>query len=315
MAKYAWPAGATSKTVLIFLQDSSSTTGAGKTGVTAGAVNVQQIRVLTNNTVEIATVSVTNLAALSDAYLLGGLLEVSSANAPGWYRFDIPDAVLSIGAVTAAISIKGSISAANIAQLALEVQLQRTPADVITWNGTSVSVSYLMPVSVRMWDQTSVSSSNVAVQDFSTRLNVNVGQWAGTSVTNNSIVMRSTSATLLADVLAWNGTAVSTPPAVHATMWGGVSTSASHIAVQDFSTRLNANVQQWAGASVTTNNIVLRSEISLSSVNVTAWAGVSTSASNFALLDVSAVVQANIMQVNSMSITGSGTAGNPWVPD
>ncbi len=289
MAKYAWPAGSTSKTVLLFIQDSSSTTGAGRVSVSAGNIIAEEIRVLSNNTVVLTTVSVTNLTALTDAYLSGGLFPVDPVTTPGWYRFDIPNSALSTGAVTAGISIIGSLSASNIAQLALEIQLQNTPADIVAKAGVSVSVSTLFPVVVRQWDQTSVSSSNLAVTDFSTRVNANVGQWAGTSVTTANIAL-------------WQS--VST---ANVTQWAGSATSVSDVAIQDTTdSRFNVNVASWQGVSVSTNNIVLRSEISLSVVNVTAWGGTSVTNANIALWQT--VSQVNVTQWATQSVSASNVA-------
>lgn len=317
MAKYAWPAGSTSKTVLLFIQDSASTTGAGRASVSAGNIVASEIRVLNNNTVERATVSVTNLAALTDAYLSGGIFPVEPVTCPGWYRFDIPNSALSVGAITAAISILGSLSASNIAQLALEIQLQNTPADVIAKAGVTVSISTLYPVVVRQWDATSVSSSNLAVTDFSTRVNANVGQWSGVSVTTGNIALWQTVSA--ANVTQWAGNATSLSDVaiqdtgdsrfnVNVAAWQGVSVSTNNIAIRSEISLSVVNVTAWAGTSVSTNNIVLRTEISLSSVNVTAWAGVSTSASNLALVDFSTRINANVQQWSGKSVSTSDLA-------
>ncbi|MCI0421404.1 MAG: hypothetical protein L0312_19635, partial [Acidobacteria bacterium] len=118
------------------------------------------------------------------------IIQIDVTNTPEWYRFDVPNSALSSGAVTAGISIIGSVSASNVAQLALEIQLQNTPADVIMKAGVTVSVSTLYPVVVRQWDATSVSSSNFAVTDFTTRVNANVQQWGGISVSASNAAVQ-----------------------------------------------------------------------------------------------------------------------------
>lgn len=319
MAKYHWPAGSTSKSVLLFIQDSASTTGAGRPSVSAGNIIASEIRVQTNNTVTRTTVSVTNLSALTDAYLAGGIFPVEPATCPGWYRFDIPNTALSTGAVTAAICIIGSLSASNIAQLSLEIQLQNVPSDLVAKAGITVSVSTLFPSLVRQWDATSVSSSNFAVIDASARIHANVQQWSGFSVSTNNVAVWSSIST--ANVTQWAGSATSVSDVaiqdttdarfnVNVASWAGVSTSASNFALIDASTRINANVQQWAGASVTTNNIVLRTEISLSVVNVTAWAGVSTSSNDIALKDTLAAGTdiTGTFNVNAVQWDGASTS-------
>ena len=248
MAKYAWPAGSASKTVLLFIQDSFSTTGAGKTGISAGAVNVQEIRVLTSNTVAIATVSVTNLTALTDVYLSGGILQIDALNAPGWYRFDIPNSALSTGAVTAAISIIGSVSASNVAQLALEIQLQATPADTVQWSGASTSTANIAlwqsvsSANVTQWTGASTTTNNIALwQSVST---ANVTQWSGASTTTNNVAL-------------WSS--VST---ANVTQWTGVSTTTANIAL--WQSVSSANVTQWAATSTSASDLALQNSVAAS---------------------------------------------------
>ncbi len=327
MAKYNWAAGTTARTVLIFVQDSSSSTGVGKTGVSVGNTNVQMIRNLTNNTVTIATVSTTNLTALTDAYLLGGIFPVDAVNAPGWYRFDVPNAALSTGAVSAAINLMDN-GANNIAPLTLEIQLDVAPVDVKQWTGNSVSIdnialwtsitqlnvtqwagtsvtnnnivmrstsaTLISAANVYAWAGTSVSASNIAIQDFSTRLNVNVQQWSGKSVSTSDLAVFSVSQTVLTAAAG---------AGVNVTAWAGITVSGSNVAVQDFSTRLNVNVQQWSGKSVSTSDLAVFSVSQTvltaaagAGVNVTSWAGVTVSSSNLAIVDFSTRLNANVQQ-------------------
>lgn len=251
--KYIWPAGSTSKTTLLFIQDSASTTGAGQVSVSAGNIVAQAIRVLTNNTVAIATVSVTNLAALTDAYLSGGVFPVSSTLAPGWYRFDIPNSALSTGATTAGINIMGSLSASNIAQLVLEIQLQNVPSDMVAKAGVSVTVSTLFPVVVRQWDATSVSSSNLAVTDFSTRVNANVQQWATTSVSGSNLAIVDFSTRVNANVQQWSGKSTSTSDLAAFSVSQTVLTSATVGGSVDVGT--------WRGITVSASNIAIKNTL------------------------------------------------------
>lgn len=299
--KYVWPAGSTSKSVLVFVQDSASTTGAGKTGLTAGAVNVQQIRVQTNNTVTIATVSVTNLALLTDAYLSGGILQVDAVNTPGWYRFDVPNEALSTGAVTAGISIIGSVSASNVAQLTLEIQLQNVPVDVGQWAGSSVTTANIAlwqtvsAANVTRWNGITTSSSDIALRNEISLSVVNVTAWSGISTSTNDIAIKDTLAA---------GTDVTGTFAVNTVQWSGASTTTGNIALwQSVSA---ANVTAWTGTSVTTANIALWQTIS--QVNVTQWAATSTSASNIALTDFSTRLNVNVQQWSGKSISTSDLA-------
>jgi len=114
--------GQTDYTVLIKILDSSSSTGAGKTGLTASDLNAYYTRVETDNDVTITAISLSDLSALTDAHTDGGILEVSSSNAPGLYRIDLPDGVFLSGAWSAVISITDAGSN-DVASLDLEFQL------------------------------------------------------------------------------------------------------------------------------------------------------------------------------------------------
>ena len=96
--KYQWTLGQTNRTILVFIQNSSSTTGAGLTGVAHSDLTARYIRVETDNDVTISTITMANLASLTAAHADGGWEQVDATNAPGWYRFDIPDGALATGA-------------------------------------------------------------------------------------------------------------------------------------------------------------------------------------------------------------------------
>lgn len=116
MAKLSILAGSTSQTVNIFIADSSSTTGAGLTGLaynTGSLVAYYALPRAAAVAITLATQTVTG------AYSSGGFVEISSANMPGWYRLDLPDAAIASGRFVS-VHLKG---AANMAPLPLEIEL------------------------------------------------------------------------------------------------------------------------------------------------------------------------------------------------
>lgn len=116
MAKLSIKAGATSITVNLFIQDSSSTTGAGLTGLafnTASLVAYYALPAAAAVAITLATQTVTG------GYSSGGFVEISSANMPGWYRFDVPNAAIASGRFSS-IHLKG---ATNMAPMPLEIEL------------------------------------------------------------------------------------------------------------------------------------------------------------------------------------------------
>ena len=117
MAKLDILKGSTSQSMYVFIQDSSVSTGAGKTGLAFNTASLAAyyVRPLANATaITLATQTVTG------AYSSGGFVEVDAANMPGLYRLDVPNAVLADGVNSVVVMLKG---AANMAPVVLEIQL------------------------------------------------------------------------------------------------------------------------------------------------------------------------------------------------
>jgi hypothetical protein len=118
MAKIAIKQGATSVSVNIFIADSSSSTGAGLSGLvfnTSGLTAYYMRPKVAATAITLAT-----LAAVTSAYSSGGFKEIDATNAKGWYRFDIPDAVIANAERFVDVHFQG---ATNMAPLPLEIEL------------------------------------------------------------------------------------------------------------------------------------------------------------------------------------------------
>lgn len=109
--------GQTDVTVYLFILDSSSTTGAGKTGIVwnDAFLIASYVRPLGARTA-ISPAAQTVTGAHSD----GGFVEIDSSHMPGIYRFDLPDAVCAAGADSVIVMLKGPI---DMAPVVLEIQL------------------------------------------------------------------------------------------------------------------------------------------------------------------------------------------------
>ncbi|SRR6266404_8579037 len=101
----------------ILIQDSSSTIGAGLTGLTNASSGL--VAYYSRNTDTAPTV-ISLVSMTLGSYTSGGFKEISSANMPGSYQFCPPDAALISGAKSCMITLKG---ATNMALLPIEVQL------------------------------------------------------------------------------------------------------------------------------------------------------------------------------------------------
>ena len=115
MAKLTVKAGSTSRIEHIFILDSASTTGAGKTLLTNSSVTAYYFR--PGNTTA-TPISLTGTGSLG-TFTSGLFKEVDATNMPGLYELDIPDAVFAAGANHAVVMVKGT----GIAPVVLEYDL------------------------------------------------------------------------------------------------------------------------------------------------------------------------------------------------
>jgi hypothetical protein len=138
-------AGETSKTVKVFIADSSVTTGAGLTGLVfnTASLTAYYIREGANAAVAITLAAgvlgtFTNQGAAGTG---GGFIVADGTNLPGVYELSIPDAALAAGAKSVLIMLKG---AANMTPTLLEIQLVAfDPYDAAGLGLTGVAVGSL----------------------------------------------------------------------------------------------------------------------------------------------------------------------------
>jgi hypothetical protein len=117
MAKLSVPKGSVDQSFIVFIADSTSLTGAGKTGLaynTASLVCYVARPGVAADAQTLATQTVTG--AHSD----GGFVEIDATNMPGFYRLDLKDNVFATGVECAAVMLKG---AAGMAPCPLEFDL------------------------------------------------------------------------------------------------------------------------------------------------------------------------------------------------
>lgn len=121
MPKLSIQAGLTSQSVNIFISDSSSTTGAGLTGLAYNTASLVAYYSHAGANAGANAITLATLAAVNSAWSSGGFKEIDATNMPGWYRLDLPDAVLAASkGRSVAVHLKG---AANMAPLPLEIEL------------------------------------------------------------------------------------------------------------------------------------------------------------------------------------------------
>lgn len=93
-ADYCVQGGATSKMIDVFVLDSSSTVGAGLTGLAYNSASLACSYRRAGSTRTAITLATSTLGT----YTSGAFKEVDSTNMPGFYEFGIPNAAIAAGA-------------------------------------------------------------------------------------------------------------------------------------------------------------------------------------------------------------------------
>jgi hypothetical protein len=133
MAKRSIKAGTTSQREYVFVNDSASTTGAGKTGIAYNAASIKAYYVRPGASATLITLAT---QTVTGAFSSGGWVEVDSTNMPGVYRFDVPDAVFAAGAEKAIVMISG---ASGMAPVVMEYDLTAyDPYDTVRLGLTAI---------------------------------------------------------------------------------------------------------------------------------------------------------------------------------
>ena len=207
-------AGTTSKLITVFIQASTSTTGAGLTGLNASSSGLIWYWFAEDST---ASAQVTLASGNLGTWTSGSIKEVDSTNLPGFYELGIPNTVIASTNSRSWVTMMLS-GATSMVPLPVELQLVAyNPMDGVTLGLTDVKSNVLQ------WNSTNVATPNIGGVP-----KVDVVDWLGTAVTSSAGVP-------IVDVAA--GTITTVTGTVTATVPGLVS----------------ANVTQWLGTAVTSN--------------------------------------------------------------
>lgn len=135
--KLSIKAGSTSQSVNVFILDSASTTGEGKTGMVFNSAGLTAYYSHAGADATATAITLATLAAVNSAWSSGGFKEIDATNMPGWYRLDVPDAVLAASkGRSVAVHLKG---AAGMVPLPIEIELtgfDNQSATVLLSSGT-----------------------------------------------------------------------------------------------------------------------------------------------------------------------------------
>ena len=132
MAKLTVKAGSTSRLEHVFILDSASATGAGKTALTNASITAFYFRPGDTTT---TGRSITLAAGTLGTWSSGGFIQVNATDMPGLYEIGIPNAIFAAGANHAVVMIKGT----GIAPVLLEYELVAyDPLDTVRLGLTAV---------------------------------------------------------------------------------------------------------------------------------------------------------------------------------
>jgi hypothetical protein len=116
-------AGATSEIWQVFIRDSSSTTGAGLTGL---VFNSASLTAYYHRDTDTTATAITLVTMTVGTFTSSGFKEIDATNMPGWYQFCPPNAAIAAGAKSCAFHLKG---ATNMVPMPIEVQLTAVNPD------------------------------------------------------------------------------------------------------------------------------------------------------------------------------------------
>lgn len=350
MAKLSIVAGTTSKQLLLFIQDSSSTTGAGRSGLAFNTTGLSATYAFAGALP--VTITFATLTATTAAFSSGGFIEMNASIMTGWYRFDAPNAMLAGAGTSGQVGLH-LFGAASMAPLPVEIELTGWNNQLAFANQTIAAVVGTVAASV------TAMSANISG-------NQTVAQVAGVVLANASVTAMSAGIMGNQTIAAVVGTVAASVTAMSANISGnqtvaavaasiGVSigpvTVAALVAnimgsqtiaavvgtvpasVVAMSANISGNQTVAAVAAsigVSIGNVTVGAMIAniLGSQSIAAVAGpvsVGTLAANImgnqtiavvagSVGAVGVVVPANIVQVNSIAVHGAGTSVSPWGP-
>jgi hypothetical protein len=286
MAKLQRLAGSTSHVLTIFIQDSSSTVGAGLTGLAYNSSGLTCYYKRNTGTAAVA-VTLANISTLG-TYVSGGFAEVSAANLPGLYEFHPPDAAYAVGARSVVFLLKG---ATNQVPVPIEIELTAVDnQDATRFGLTNLDAAVSTRSSHSAASVWAVGTRTLSAFAFS----VDVGTVGGAT------------ATVLTPPLAANltqvgGQAIPTPR-VAGVLIVDIGYALGEVVVTDSSTP-DVNVIQWKGG---TPNDLVSGKVD---ANATASLGPTAPANwiNAAALDpdVTTEIQAGLATATALSTVGT----------
>jgi hypothetical protein len=174
LSKRTFSAGVTSQTIDIFIQDSSSTTGAGLSGL---AFNSSGLKAYYRKGATGSATSITLATqTVGGAWSSGGFVEIDATNMKGVYRFDVPDTVLA----ATPWAILYFYGATNMAPVVAELEIvSYNPFDGVRLGLTALPNAAAEAAGGLYTRGTGAGQIN---QDANGRIDANVKTWIGGAI-------------------------------------------------------------------------------------------------------------------------------------
>lgn len=164
MAKREIKAGKTDQTIDVFIQNSTSTGGAGLTGLAFDSAGLS-CYYRKGATGAATALTLATLATIGTAHADGGFKEIDATTMPGLYRLDLSDTIVaSVGAVS--LMLKGATNMAptvvELAIVANDPEVAGTDVNVVTVLGETPETSAQIATAVRTeMDSSSTKLSSI----------------------------------------------------------------------------------------------------------------------------------------------------------
>jgi len=282
--------GTTSEILQLWVQDSSSTTGAALVGVTAGSVGFTGYYMRSDQT---GPVAVALTAMTAGTFASGGWIAMDATNMPGWYQFGVPNGIFTSGR-SAALHLKG---VTNMAPLPVEVELTAVNNQSATAFVTSVLLS--SGTGTGQLDFTSGVVKSNLVQILATALTETAGLLAG-------------GFKKLFNVASPTGTLNSIPDAV-AGATGGLfiaGTNAATTVTTALTTTFTGNLSGSVGSVTGAVGSVTGAVGSVTGLTASDVGAIKTKTDSLTFT-VANQVDGNVQSINDVTILGDGS-GTPF---
>lgn len=171
--------GATSQSIYLEVLDSTSTTGGRKTGLVFNTAGLTAYYVRQGGSA--VAITLATLAAANSAWASGGFKEVDSANMPGVYRLDIPDAAIAAAVATVVVTLRG---ATGMVQASKEITLTAVDLQDAVRAGLTAIPNAAAEAAGGLY--TRGAGAGQIAQDANGRVSVNLVSILGTTLTETA---------------------------------------------------------------------------------------------------------------------------------